>query len=76
MIWQLAQRIKQKEAEQGKDVAVYVTSRIKVNGGSYFPFIDPEVDLAAEEWKHFQHNEWILPSPEDYSGTTKTTTEE
>ena len=68
MIWQLAQRIKQVEAEKGKDVAVYVTSRVKVNNGSYFPFIDPEVDLAGEEWLHFQHNDWILPAPEDYGG--------
>lgn len=66
MIWQLAQRIKQIEAEKGKDVSVYVTSRIKINGGFYHPFIDPEVDLAAEKWHHFQHHDWILPSPPDY----------
>jgi len=68
MIWQLVQRIKQLEAEKGKDVAIYVTCQVKINGGSYFPFIDPEADLSAEEWLHFKHNEWILPAPEDYKG--------
>jgi hypothetical protein len=66
LIWQLAQRIQQKEAEKGNDVAVYVTSRVKVNGGEYYPFIDPNVDLANEKWHHFKHHNWILPSPEDY----------
>lgn len=76
MIWQLAQRIKQVEAEKGKDVAVYVTCRVKVNSGSYFPFIDPEVDLSLEEWLPFQHHDWILPAPDDYSGKANATKKE
>ncbi|WP_203295350.1 HTTM domain-containing protein [Luteirhabdus pelagi] len=66
MLWQLVQRIEAKEAAEGRDVAIYVDSRVKVNGGPYFPYIDPEVDLAAEKWKHFEHHDWILPSPSDY----------
>ncbi len=66
MIWQLAQKIKEIEAKNGKDVSVYVVSRVRVNGGTYYPFIDPKVDLAAEKWHHFKHHDWILPSPEDY----------
>lgn len=66
IIWQLVQRIKQVEAEKGKDVAIYVTSRVKVNGGAYFPLIDPMVDLGQEEWYHFKHHDWILASPADY----------
>lgn len=65
-IWQMAQHIKQIEAEKGNDVAVYVSSRVKINGGEYFPLIDPEVDLASEPWQHFKHHDWILTSPEDY----------
>lgn len=65
-IWQMAQRIKKIEADKGRDVAVYATCKVKVNGGAYFHFIDSEVDLAAEEWQHFKHHDWILPSPEDY----------
>jgi len=66
MIWQLAQRIHDLEAEKGRDVAVYAVSRVKVNGGEYHPFIDPEVDLAAQEWSPLRHHDWILPSPKDY----------
>ncbi len=66
LIWQLAQHIKQLEAIKGKDVAVYTVTRVKVNGGEYFPLIDPKIDLAAEPWRHFRHHDWILPSPDDY----------
>jgi hypothetical protein len=66
MLWQLAQRIEAIEAEKGRDVAVYMDSSVKVNDGVYHPFIDPNVDLAAEEWQHFKHHEWILPSPANY----------
>jgi vitamin K-dependent gamma-carboxylase len=66
MIWQLAQRIKAAEAKEGRDVAVYVDSKVRVNGGPYFRYIDPQVDLGAEKWQHFKHHDWIMPSPEDY----------
>lgn len=66
MIWQLAQRIHQIKLKEGEDVAVKVTSRVKVNGGEYFEFIDPDVDLAAVKWDHLRHHDWIRPSPEDY----------
>lgn len=66
LIWQLAQRIKKVEAEKGIDVAVYVDAQVRVNGGVFHQFTDPEVDLAAQEWQHFQHHNWILPSPADY----------
>lgn len=65
MIWQFAQFLEKKFAKEGKDVAVFANVRISVNGSPYYPFIDPEVDLAAEEWKHFSHHDWILPSPLD-----------
>lgn len=67
MIWQLAQRVKEAEAKEGRDVEVYVKSKVKINGGGYYPFIDPTVNLAAEPWKHFEHHDWILPSPETYA---------
>jgi hypothetical protein len=66
ILWQLAQRIKEKEAEAGRDVAVYMDARIKVNDGEYFLLIDPEVDIAAQKWHPFKHSDWILPSPNDY----------
>jgi hypothetical protein len=67
IMWQLAQKIKQVEAKKGRDVSVYVESMVRVNGGVFHPFINPEIDLAAEEWHPFKHSEWILPSPVDYN---------
>lgn len=61
--WQFAQHIKKEFAEKGEDVAIYVTNRVKINQGEYRQFIDPKVDLGSVPWKHFSHNEWILPSP-------------
>lgn len=63
LIWQFAQRLKKEYAEKGKDVEVYVEGKVSVNGGPYYPLIDPKVDLAAEKWHHFRHHDWILPSP-------------
>lgn len=60
MIWQTAQHIKQHFATQGIDVAVHAHSRVGVNGSPYKIFIDPNVDLAAVQWDHFAHADWIL----------------
>lgn len=61
-IWQFAQYLEKEYKKQGKDIEVYVNTRVSVNGGPFKQLIDPKVDLAAEEWKHFSHHEWILPS--------------
>lgn len=66
MMWQLAKRIKDIEAEKGIDAAVYIDAKVQVNGGPFHQFTDPNVDIAAQEWQHFKHNQWILPSPVDY----------
>lgn len=66
LLWQLAQRIEKIELEKGRNVAVYMDVRVKVNNGEFHRLIDLDTDLAAEEWHHFKHHEWILPSPEDY----------
>ena len=47
-------------------------ARVRANYGNYYPFTDPEVDLAAEKWHPFKHSEWILPSPEGYTEKPKT----
>jgi len=62
MIWQFSQRIEEEFAKKGKQVEIYAEGKISVNGGPYQQLIDPKVDLAAEEWQHFQHHNWILPS--------------
>lgn len=67
VMWQLAQKIKQVEADKGRDVSVYMEAKVRANYGNYYPFTDPNVDLAAEKWHPFKHSEWILPSPKDYT---------
>jgi vitamin K-dependent gamma-carboxylase len=62
-IWQMAQKIKAIEAEKGREVGVYVRSRVSINGREYSPLIDPDVNLAEEPWDAWRHHDWILPSP-------------
>ena len=71
LLWQLAQKIKALEKEKGNDVAVYINAKVSVNGGPYFPFTNPEVDIASQEWKPFKHTNWLLPSPENYHKKSK-----
>ena len=65
LIWQFAQRLKREYAEEGKNVQVFVDSKVSVNGRPFQQFIDPKVDLAGEKWHHFKHHRWILPSKLD-----------
>jgi len=65
-IWQFAQHLKKEYAAKGENISVYVqNSKVSVNGKPYRAFIDPKVDLANEQWNHFGHHEWILPSNSD-----------
>ncbi len=61
-IWQFAQRLKREYAEEGKDIQVFVTAYLSVNGKPRKQLIDPKVDLASAEWSAFKHSDWILPS--------------
>ena len=62
-IWQFAQRLKKEYAEKGEAISVSaLNSKVSINGKPYRAFIDPKVDLASEQWSHFGHHEWILPS--------------
>ncbi|NAS31972.1 HTTM domain-containing protein [Flavobacteriaceae bacterium R38] len=65
VIWQFVQRLKKEYASQGKEVAIYGMGKIKVNNGPYKTLIDPNVDLSMEEWSHFKHHSWILPSEKE-----------
>lgn len=64
-IWQFAQHLKKEYAKDGKDIQVFVENKVKINQRPYQQFIDPKVDLASVPWKHFAHNDWILPSPQE-----------
>ncbi|MCB0705794.1 MAG: HTTM domain-containing protein, partial [Saprospiraceae bacterium] len=62
MILQYAHHLRDQYQEKlGKPVAVYAEARVRLNGKDYQDYINPEVDLAAEEWSFFKHAEWILP---------------
>jgi hypothetical protein len=65
MLWQLAQRIEKIELEKGRNVSVYMDAMVNVNNGGFHRLIDLDTDLAAEDWYHFKHHDWILPSPDD-----------
>lgn len=64
-IWQFAQHLKKENEKKGKDVSVFVKNRVRVNKNKSHPFVDPNVDLAKVPWKHFSHNQWVLPSKEE-----------
>lgn len=68
VIWQFAKRLKKEYNTRGiKPIKVfYKNSKIKINDGPYLNFIDSKVDLSNEKWRYFGHQDWILPSPEDY----------
>ncbi|WP_340075787.1 HTTM domain-containing protein [Leptobacterium sp. I13] len=61
VIWQFAQYLKEKNAFQGENVAIYAIGKLSVNNHSFKTLIDPETDLASEKWSHFKHHDWILP---------------
>ena len=62
-IWQMAQRIKALEADNGRVVSVFASGKVKVNGSEYHPFIDQNIDLANTPWRIWGHQTWILPGP-------------
>lgn len=64
-IWQFAQHLKKEYAQKGENIQVFVENKVKVNQNPYQQFVDPNADLANVPWKHFAHNDWILPSPKE-----------
>ncbi|WP_179352917.1 HTTM domain-containing protein [Winogradskyella vidalii] len=62
VMWQFAQHLKQDYAKKGIPIKVFVKAYVSVNGKKSKQLIDPKVDLANEEWHHFKHHDWILPS--------------
>ncbi|MCA0152593.1 HTTM domain-containing protein [Winogradskyella vincentii] len=62
IIWQFAQILKEDFAKKGKTVEVYARTYIRVNNQPSKLLIDPNIDLAKEQWYHFKHHDWIMPS--------------
>lgn len=65
IIWQFAQRLKRHFDQNGEDVAVFVDTKVSVNGKAYNRLINANVDLCKVDWKVFAHSPWILPSKQD-----------
>jgi vitamin K-dependent gamma-carboxylase len=67
MVWQFAQVIKRhyQEKEGWQQVAVYADINVSVNGSPYYPFTNPDFDLASVSWKYFGHQPWLLEPPKD-----------
>ncbi|WP_299433009.1 HTTM domain-containing protein [uncultured Aquimarina sp.] len=59
-IWQFAQFLKEEHLKDGKEIAIYVTSRVSVNGKKAKVLIDPDVDLTSVEWNYFATNPWVI----------------
>ena len=61
MILQYAHHLRDRYLDEGYDsVRVYAKVRMRLNFREYHPYVDPEVDLAKEEWNLFGANDWIL----------------
>lgn len=62
MIWQYAQLLEQQHTSRGQaGVKIYAQSAVSLNGSKPQPLIDPTANLAAVQWDHWRHHEWILP---------------
>ncbi|MGD1846675.1 MAG: HTTM domain-containing protein [Salibacteraceae bacterium] len=65
-IWQYAQVLEAAWQDSGwAKVEVYTSSYASLNGRKMQRFIDPKVNLAAEEWVWFGHKDWVMPLLED-----------
>lgn len=61
MILQYAHHLRDRYLAEGHDsVRVYAKVRTRLNFRNYHAYVDPEVDLAREEWNLFGPNRWIL----------------
>ena len=62
MILQFAHYLRDTWCDKGiEDVQVYAAISAQLNGRPYQTFVDPEVDLAAQEWSCVKETPWIVP---------------
>lgn len=61
MLWQLVQEMKKQYQQEGfEQIEIYAENRVSLNGHGFSYLIDPEINLAKEDWKPFKHHDWIL----------------
>lgn len=62
MIWQFAQFLEKEWKSKGvENPRIYADIRARLNFRPMQPYVDPNVDLAAEEWSFFRESKWIIP---------------
>ena len=62
--WQFVQYLKQYYQDKGiEKVEIYANGQANLNGNGFAPLFNSEVDLAAIDWEHFTHSEWLLAYP-------------
>ena len=61
MIWQFAQRLAAESRAAGELVEVRANGMVSLNGRTFQPLVDPEVDLASTRWNLIAPTEWIVP---------------
>ncbi|MFD2563753.1 HTTM domain-containing protein [Aquimarina rubra] len=59
-IWQFAQFLRKEHLKEGRDIAVYASSKVSVNGKKLRMLIDPDVDLTSVDWNYFTTNPWVI----------------
>lgn len=64
-MWQFAQHLKNKHTKEGKDISVYINSKVSVNAKKYKEFIDPDIDIAGVPWNYFATNPWVIKYTEN-----------
>lgn len=73
MCWQFVQILKEEYAKNGqKDIEIYATGKVSINGKERKPLYDTQVDLAKVEWHRFKKSEWLLPYTEGASHKKRT----
>lgn len=67
MILQFAHHIRDEYQEkwQTDSIGVYAKIRVKLNNGKYQTYVDPERNLAKEEWYFLKESDWIVPLKEE-----------
>ena len=64
MIIYYAHHLRDRLMEEGiQNPSIHVRTITSLNSGPWGPLINESVNLANQRYKHFSHNEWIMPEP-------------
>ncbi len=60
MIWQFAQELKALYGPSNPDLEIYARIKVRLNDHPRQVYIDPDRNLANEDWPLFGHCDWIM----------------